>query len=38
MTSLLPIIFIFFLFSATGEAYGIAWALWGGDTFGWNGL
>ena len=36
--SLLPIIFIFFLFSATGEAYGTCWALWGGDTFGWNGL
>jgi DHA1 family tetracycline resistance protein-like MFS transporter len=36
--SLLPIIFIFFLFSATGEAYGTAWALWGSDTFQWNGL
>lgn len=36
--SLLPIVFIFFLFSATGEAYGIAWALWGSDTFQWNGL
>ncbi|MGB3027410.1 TCR/Tet family MFS transporter [Paradevosia shaoguanensis] len=38
MKSLLPIIAIFFLLSATGEAYGVAWALWGTDTFGWNGL
>jgi DHA1 family tetracycline resistance protein-like MFS transporter len=38
MRSLLPIIFIFFLFSATGEAYGVCWALWGKDAFGWNGL
>ncbi|CAO3425633.1 TCR/Tet family MFS transporter [Azospirillum doebereinerae] len=36
--SLLPIILIFFLFSATGEAYGTSWALWGSDTFHWNGL
>lgn len=36
--SLWPLIVIFFLLSATGEAYGTAWALWGGDTFGWNGL
>ncbi len=33
--SLLP---IFFIFSATGEAYGTCWALWGSDTFQWNGL
>jgi DHA1 family tetracycline resistance protein-like MFS transporter len=38
MKSLLPIIFIFFLFSATGEAYGVCWALWGSDTFQWNGV
>lgn len=38
MKSLLPIIFIFFVFSATGEAYGTCWALWGNDTFQWNGL
>ncbi len=38
MKGLLPIIFIFFVFSATGEAYGVCWALWGGDTFQWNGL
>jgi DHA1 family tetracycline resistance protein-like MFS transporter len=36
--SLLPIVAVFFLFSATGEAYGVCWALWGGDTFRWNGL
>ncbi|BCP55180.1 tetracycline efflux MFS transporter Tet(30) [Kaistia sp. 32K] len=38
MKSLLPIIFIFFILSATGEAYGICWALWGNETFQWNGL
>ena len=38
MQSLLPIILIFFIFSATGEVYGTCWALWGNDTFGWNGL
>lgn len=36
--SLWPLIVIFFLLSATGEAYGTAWALWGGDAFGWNGM
>lgn len=38
MKSLLPIIALFFIFSATGEAYGVCWALWGRDTFQWNGL
>ncbi|MGQ3213390.1 MAG: TCR/Tet family MFS transporter [Shinella sp.] len=38
MKSLLPVILIFFLFSAIGEAYGVCWALWCGDTFHWNGL
>ena len=38
MKGLLPIICIFFIFSATGEAYGVCWALWGNDTFQWNGL
>ena len=38
MRHLLPIILIFFVFSATGEAYGTAWALWGHDAFRWNGL
>ncbi len=36
--SLLPITIIFFIFSATGEVYGTCWALWGFDTFHWNGL
>jgi len=34
--NLLPIITIFFIFSAAGEAYGVCWALWGNDTFHWN--
>lgn len=36
--SLWPLIVIFFLLSATGEAYGTSWALWGHDSFGWNGM
>ena len=36
--SLLPLTLIFFIFSATGEVYGTCWALWGSDTFHWNGL
>ncbi|WP_447593929.1 TCR/Tet family MFS transporter [Aquipseudomonas campi] len=38
MKGLLPIILVFFILSATGEAYGACWALWGGDTFQWNGF
>lgn len=38
MKNLLPFVAIFFILSATGEAYGVCWALWGGDAFGWNGL
>ncbi|WP_276119528.1 TCR/Tet family MFS transporter [Pararhizobium qamdonense] len=38
MKSVLPVILIFFIFSATGEAYGTCWALWGSDIFHWNGL
>uniref|UniRef100_UPI003100E687 TCR/Tet family MFS transporter n=1 Tax=Neorhizobium sp. EC2-8 TaxID=3129230 RepID=UPI003100E687 len=38
MKELLPVTLVFFVLSATGEAYGICWALWGFDTFGWNGL
>ncbi|WP_454256143.1 TCR/Tet family MFS transporter [Pseudomonas sp. Marseille-Q8238] len=38
MKGLLPIILVFFILSATGEAYGTCWALWGGDTFQWNGF
>ena len=37
-THLQPIVFVFFVFAASGEAYGICWALWGSDTFHWNGL
>ncbi|WEA26409.1 TCR/Tet family MFS transporter [Rhizobium binxianense] len=36
--SLLPVIILFFIFSATGEAYGTCWALWGSDAFHWSGL
>lgn len=36
--ALLPIVLLFFAFSATGEAYGTCWALWGNDAFGWDGL
>ncbi|WEK34061.1 MAG: TCR/Tet family MFS transporter [Candidatus Pseudobacter hemicellulosilyticus] len=35
--SLLPLIAAFFVFSFSGEAYGVCWALWGHDTFQWNG-
>ncbi len=38
MKGLSPIILVFFILSATGEAYGVCWALWGFDTFQWNGL
>jgi MFS transporter, DHA1 family, tetracycline resistance protein len=38
MKGVLPIVLVFFIFSATGEAYGTCWALWGFDTFQWNGL
>ncbi len=38
MKHLLPIISVFFIFSATGESYGVCWALWGEDAFHWNGL
>ena len=38
MKGLLPIVFVFFILSATGEVYGTCWALWGFDTFHWNGL
>src|SRR5262249_47301031 len=38
LQGLLPIVLVFFIMSATGEAYGTCWALWGIDTFQWNGL
>jgi DHA1 family tetracycline resistance protein-like MFS transporter len=38
MKHLLPIAIVFFMLSATGEAYGTCWALWGNDVFRWNGV
>jgi len=38
MKGLLPIVLVYFFLSAAGEAYGACWALWGFDTFQWNGL
>ncbi|MEJ0045591.1 MAG: TCR/Tet family MFS transporter [Rhodospirillales bacterium] len=38
MNNLMPIVTIFFVLSATGEVYGVCWALWGNDVFRWNGL
>lgn len=38
MKGILPIMLVFFILSATGEVYGTCWALWGFDTFQWNGL
>ncbi|MEJ0050697.1 MAG: TCR/Tet family MFS transporter [Methylovirgula sp.] len=38
MKGLLPIVLVFFILSAGGEAYGTCWALWGFDMFHWNGL
>jgi len=38
MKALLPIVLVYFVFSAAGESYGTCWALWGFDTFGWNGF
>jgi len=38
MRPVLPIVVVFFIFSGIGEVYGTCWALWGHDTFGWNGL
>ncbi len=35
---LLPLVLVFFLLSGAGEAYGVCWALWGQDAFGWNGV
>ncbi|WP_246715136.1 TCR/Tet family MFS transporter [Rhizobium sp. BK196] len=37
MKGLLPIVSVYFVFSAAGESYGTCWALWSFDTFGWNG-
>jgi DHA1 family tetracycline resistance protein-like MFS transporter len=38
MNGLLPIVLVYFILSAAGEAYGACWALWGFDAFQWNGL
>jgi DHA1 family tetracycline resistance protein-like MFS transporter len=38
MRGLLPIILVYFILSGIGEVYGTCWALWGFDTFQWNGL
>ena len=38
MKGLMPIVLVFFILSACGEAYGTCWALWGFDAFGWNGF
>ncbi|MBB3590536.1 DHA1 family tetracycline resistance protein-like MFS transporter [Rhizobium sp. BK529] len=38
MKALMPIVLVYFVFSAAGESYGTCWALWGFDTFGWNGF
>ncbi|MTJ82266.1 MAG: TCR/Tet family MFS transporter [Telmatospirillum sp.] len=35
---LLPVILAFFVLATTGEAYGTCWALWGADSFRWDGL
>lgn len=35
--SLLPLVLVYFALSGAGEAYGVCWALWGHDAFGWNG-
>lgn len=34
---LAPVVLTFFMLAASGEAYGVCWALWGADTFHWNG-
>lgn len=38
MKHLLPLVLVFFILSGIGEVYGICWALWGKDTFQWNGM
>lgn len=38
MKPLLPLILLFFMLSMTGEVYGTCWAMWGQDSFGWNGV
>jgi MFS transporter, DHA1 family, tetracycline resistance protein len=38
MKGLVPVVLVFFILAATGEAYGTCWALWGFDAFQWNGF
>lgn len=38
MKGLLPIVLVYFIMSGAGEAYATCWALWGFDTFRWNGM
>jgi MFS transporter, DHA1 family, tetracycline resistance protein len=38
MKSLMPVVTVFFVLSASGEVYGTCWALWSNDVFQWNGL
>lgn len=38
MKGLVPIVLVYFILSGAGEAFGTCWALWGFDTFQWNGL
>jgi MFS transporter, DHA1 family, tetracycline resistance protein len=38
MPTLLPLVVVYFALSGAGEAYGVCWALWGYDAFGWNGF
>lgn len=35
--AIVPLVLVFFLLSAGGEAYGTCWALWGSATFQWDG-
>jgi DHA1 family tetracycline resistance protein-like MFS transporter len=35
--NLLPLVLVYFALSGAGEAYGTCWALWGYDSFAWNG-
>ena len=38
LKGLLPLIALFFVFNLVGQVYGTCWALWGQDTFQWNGF
>ena len=36
--ALIPVVAMYFIFSAINSVYGTCWALWSHDVFGWNGL